>query len=154
MKQLAFFLTLLLPPLLLCLFAESQRLPGCAIAEDAAPPLMRGHSDEDRWRKFCKIQPHLIGMKFSEITNIFGEPKYCSEVQENQPVHYKLSEPDITYGGAKLYGEPHNYGSIQYNLSEPNSGLRKQGSLAAIELTMIFKEGVVSSYEVKAIFWS
>lgn len=101
-----------------------QGAPGCIRSQFQPPPLIAGKSDQERWNKFCSIQPKLIGMKFTDVQKALGDGKSCSDKKE---LRYEITQ----------YKEPST-----------------RGHLAGVGLTIIFeKAGAVQSYKVDAEHW-
>jgi hypothetical protein len=97
--------------------------PSCIRHLSQTPPLLRGATDDQRWGLFLKSQQLLIGMKRSDVINLFGA------------------------------GAPYAMkNELTFSLTDEKTPAKK-GQVAYLELTLKFRQDTVSGYTVEAVYW-
>lgn len=109
--------------------------PNCPRSASQPVPLIRGTSESERWSNFQAVQASLIGMTYEQVNKALGKGKpviksdqltlKAQTAQERSCLLYQIAE-------TKIPG--------------------KSGNRAPVELTIEFKDNVVQSFMVEAVY--
>jgi len=108
--------------------------PNCPRGGSEPAPLIQGKSDSERWSKFRKIQPSLIGMTYDQVVKALGKGK--AFIKSNEFTLQPRTEQDRS--------------CLLYQIAETK--VPSKASPAPIELTIVFKKDFVQSYLVEAVY--
>ncbi|MBA3857504.1 MAG: hypothetical protein C0507_11405 [Cyanobacteria bacterium PR.3.49] len=98
-------------------------------------PLIQGKSDLERWSNFQTIQPSLIGMSYNQVIKALGQGRgFIKSDEFTLTLRTERDRDCLLYQIArtKIPG--------------------KTGSMAPIELTIVFKKNLVQSYLIEAVY--
>lgn len=109
--------------------------PSCPRGASQSTPLIKGKSDSERWSNFQAVQPSLIGMTHQQVIDALGQGKAFIKSDE------LTLRPRIKKDSSCLL----------YEIAEIKIP-GKPGRKAPVELTIVFKENVVRSYSIEALY--